>query len=67
MNIMEFALNLIESNPDIVEGNPRAQEMVDIIKSGDSKRGEAYAMNLCRTYNSSKDDGIRMAKRFFGI
>lgn len=44
-NIMDFAMNLISRNPKIAN-NPQAQEMIDVIKSGDSRRGEEIANNL---------------------
>lgn len=40
--IMNFALGLLANNPNIAN-NPRSQEMINIIKSGDQQKGEALA------------------------
>lgn len=66
MNLEQWALNLISRNPNIAN-NPRAQEYIKIIQSGDSKKGEEIANNLCQTYGMSKEDAIKNAKQFFGV
>lgn len=48
-NPMQFALNMIQRNPQIAN-NPRAQDMIKVIQSGDSARGQQLAENLCQTY-----------------
>ena len=63
MNLEQWAINLISKNAN----NPRAQEYIKIIQSGDSKKGEEIANNLCQTYGVSKEDAIKNAKQFFGV
>jgi hypothetical protein len=50
-----------------VANNPNAQSMVDVIRSGDSKRGEQIARNLCDTYGVKPEDAVRQAQQFFHI
>lgn len=65
-NIFNFALGLISSNPNIAS-NPRSQEMINVIRSGDNQKGEALARNLCATYGINPEDAIKQAKSFFHI
>lgn len=65
-NIMDFAMNLISRNPKIAN-NPQAQEMIDVIKSGDFRRGEEIANNLCKTFGTSREQAVAEAKAFFRI
>lgn len=51
---------LVKKNPEAVN-NPRAQAMLDVIRSGDQQKGEEMAMNLCQTYGSTKEEGINQA------
>ena len=66
MNIQQFALNLIEKNPN-VSNNPMGKQMVEVIRSGDSAKGEQLANNLLNTYGVSRDDALAQAKKFFGF
>lgn len=63
---MHLAMNLINKNPAI-QNNPQAKELIGIIQSGDSARGEQIAMNLCNTYGVTKEQAIDQAKRYFGL
>lgn len=62
----DFALDLLVRMPQVAN-NPNAQSMVDVIRSGDSKRGEQIARNLCDTYGAKPEDAVRQAQRFFHI
>lgn len=66
MNLKDFALNLINKNPNVAN-NPRAQELIDVIKNGDEARGQQIAQNICDTYGVSKEDAISKAKGFFNL
>lgn len=66
MDIREWALNLIEKNPN-VSSNPMGKQMVEAIRSGDNAKGEQLANNLLNTYGISREDGIAQAKKFFGF
>lgn len=62
----QFAINMINRNPQVAN-NPRAQELLQVIKSGDSAKGEQIANNLCNTMGVDKNQAIQEAKRFFHI
>lgn len=64
--IMQFAMSMINKNPAI-QNNPQAMELISVIQSGDSARGEQIAQNLCNTYGVSKETAIAQAKQYFGL
>lgn len=66
MNIMDFAINMINQNPSIAN-NPQAKDLMEVIRSGDSTRGQQIAENLCNTYGVPKEEAISQAKGFFNI
>ena len=66
LNMRDLAMNLISSNPQIAQ-NPQAQEMINVIKSGDAERGKQIANNLCQTYGVTPDQAIAQARKMFGI
>ena len=66
MNFQAMALEMIRRNPQI-SNNPNAQELLNVIQSGDQKKGEEIANNLCNTYGISRDDAVQKAKQFFNI
>lgn len=59
-------INMIKANPAIAD-NPQAQSYLDILESGDSKRGEEVANNLLQSYGMSKEEALKQAKSFFRI
>lgn len=61
-----FALNLLSQNLN-VRSNPQMQEMLQVIQSGDSVRGQQIAQNLCNTYGISKEDALSNARTFFHL
>lgn len=65
-NPMQIILNKVASDPRIQQ-NPQAQQLLQVIQSGDSKRGEELARNLCQTYGVTPEQGIQQAKNFFGF
>lgn len=65
-DMRSFALNLLSQNPN-VRANPQMQEMLSVIQSGDSVRGQQIAENLCNTYGVSKENAIANARNFFHI
>lgn len=66
INPMASMLAMIKANPAIAE-NPQMQAYIDVLESGDSKRGEELANNLLETYGVSKEDALKEAKAFFHI
>lgn len=65
-DMRSFALNLLSQNPNI-RSNPKMQDMLQVIQSGDSVRGQQIAENLCNTYGISKEDAISNARSFFHL
>ena len=64
--MMDFALNLIQQNPAL-QKNPNAKEMIEVIRSGDTAKGEQIASNLCKTYGIDKNQAVQQARSFFNI
>lgn len=62
----QLAMNLISQNPNIAN-NPNAQEFIQVIQNGDSKRGQEIAENLCQSYGMTRDEALKSAKSFFNI
>lgn len=65
-NLKDFAMNILAQNPQIAN-NPNAQNMIQAIQSGDDKRGEEIATNLCNAYGITPQQAVQDAKRFFNI
>lgn len=65
-NLKDFAMNILAQHPQIAN-NPNAQSMIQAIQSGDDKRGEQIAKNLCDSYGISPQQAVQDAKRFFNI
>lgn len=65
-SIRDVALGIISRSPQL-QGNPNAQSMIQAIRSGDSKRGEEIARNLCDTYGVKPEEAVQQARRFFHI
>lgn len=55
---------LLKMNPQVAN-NPRAMEMLNVIQSGDTQKGEQIANNICKTYGISKEDATKQAENFF--
>lgn len=64
--MMGFALNLIQQNPAL-QNNPNAKEMIEVIRSGDTAKGEQIASNLCKTYGVDRNQAVQQARSFFNI
>ena len=63
-SMRDLALNIIACNP-VVSGNPNAQQMIDVIRRGDSAQGEQIARNLCHTYGITPEQAVEQARRMF--
>lgn len=61
-----FAMGLINRNPTIAS-NPQAQALLNVIQSGDAKKGEEIANNICASMGISQQDALQQAKSFFHI
>lgn len=63
---IQAMVDMIRANPAIAD-NPQMQAYIDVLESGDSKRGEELANNLLETYGMTKEDALSQAKAFFHI
>ena len=61
---MQFLMSQIQQNPNIAN-NPQAQSYIQIIQSGNQKKGEEVAQNLLKSYGMTKEQGMAQVKRFF--
>lgn len=65
-NLMNFAMGIISKNPQIAN-NPNAREMIKVIQSGDFKRGQQIAQNLCQSNGTTPEEAVKQACGFFGF
>ncbi len=65
-NPVAAMINMIKANPAIAD-NPQAQSYLDVLESGDARKGEEVANNLLETYGMTKEEALAQAKRFFRI
>lgn len=56
--IQQMAMKILKENPNIAN-NPNAQSMINVIQSGDEKKGQEIAENICKSMGVSKEDAIR--------
>lgn len=63
---MDAMINTIKSNPNIAN-NPQMLAYIEVLESGDTKRGEELANNLLKTYGTTKEDALKEALAFFRI
>lgn len=63
---INMALNMIQNNPNVAN-NVMGKEFIDILKTGDPKRGIEMAENLCKTNNTTKEEAIKQARSYFGF
>lgn len=64
INPIQAMVNQIKSSPQIAS-NPQMLAYIEVLESGDSKRGEELANNLLQTYGVTKDEALAQAKQFF--
>lgn len=66
MNPMQFAMNMIQHNPQVMN-NPMAQNYISVIQSGDAQKGQQLAENICKSYGMTPQQALQQAKQFFNI
>lgn len=64
--LINLLVNKAMSDPRITS-NPTKMEYLNIIKNGDSKRGQEIANNLCNTHGESRESALNNAKHFFNL
>lgn len=57
-------INKLTTDPSM-SSNPVAQNLLVAIKSGDSKKGEEIAKNLCNSYGVTPEEAYNQAMAFF--
>lgn len=62
----DAALRQLERRPEIAN-NPLAREWLEVVRAGDSERGEEIARNLCENSGVTVQQALQEAKRFFGV
>ena len=62
--LIEDMMNRLRSDP-MLSKNPLAQNLFTCLQSGDSKKGEEIAMNLCKTYGITPEEACKQATQFF--
>ena len=60
----DLAIRQLERRPEIAN-NPLAKEWLEVVKSGDSQKGEEIARNLCANSGVTVDQALEEARRFF--
>lgn len=65
-NMRDFALNIINQNPQIAN-NPNAQQLISVLRNNDSQQGQIIAKNLCNTYGITPEQAFNQARNFFRI
>lgn len=61
-----MALRQLAGRPEVA-GNPLAQEWMEVIRTGDARRGEEIARNLCDNSGVTVEQALDEARRFFKI
>lgn len=64
--IMNFAMQMMMKNSG-AQNTPMGREFMDILQSGDERRGIQLANNLCQSYGTSKEDALNQARQFFHL
>lgn len=64
--MLQTMIDRIKANPNIA-GNPQALAYIEVLESGDTKRGQELANNLLETYGMTREDALAQAKQFFRL
>jgi hypothetical protein len=65
-NIQNILNTFINQNPRIAN-NPNAQEIIQVLQSGDAEKGKEIAKNLCNSYGVTEEQAIEQARKFFNF
>ena len=65
-NLEQIAMSLLQRNPKVAN-SPQGQQFIEILKSGDSAKGEQMAQNICSSYGVKPEDAYNQARQFFKI
>ncbi len=63
INPQQMVQRMIRMNPNL-QNNPQAQQYIQVLMNGDSKRGEELARNICQSYGVTPEQGVQQAQSF---
>lgn len=66
VSAQQFLQNIL-SNKSMIEKNPMAKNVVNMLNNGDSKGLEQMARNICKERGIDADEAYRNAVNNFGI
>lgn len=66
IDLKQLVISSLANNPNVTN-NPRSQELLGALQSGDQNRGEELARTLCREHGVSPEQATSQAKKFFNI
>lgn len=66
MNLYDFAMGILQTNPQI-SNNPMTKELIEVLRSGDTEKGQKMAQNLCDSYGVTKEQALQQARQHFGF
>lgn len=64
--IMQFALQMLRSNPQVAQ-TPMGQQFMTILQNGDQQKGIELANNLCQSYGITPEQALQQARTHFHI
>lgn len=65
MNPFQIAQQLTQRNPNIAN-NPNAQNMLNVLMSGDRQAGEQLANNLLNSTGMTKEQAMQQVQQMMG-
>lgn len=65
MNISQFAMNMIQNNSDKIQNKELANQLMDILQTGNLRKGEELANGILQQNNIQKEDALKQARSFF--
>lgn len=63
--MQQLVLKMAKSNPNIAN-DPQARGYIQALESGDEKKCEEIANNLCETFKVKQNEAVDYAKNVFG-
>lgn len=69
LNPMQFLQNMMQRNPNVAQ-NPRNQQWMQVLQSGNQTEIENLASTICKEYGVTKEQALQQVPSFqqqFGI
>ena len=67
MQRIDAILNRYMSQLRQMNGNPMVDGLLEAMQTGDMKRGEQMADNICKSMGVTREEALRQARAHFGI